>query len=298
VSAAGRRGFSSRRLWSLWDIMQKIDTAFADDLVVLGKTAQLLFQLPSQMPPELLSFLRQTIKTRTVHARGFLAFCKEAGLILSEIKAKELIQRFSAVQKASDDKMYEHLFNIRETIDHLTSRIRDEMETFVFITIQNKYTAFYEPPEPLFGNGVATQFSSLAYDIQEAGKCLALGRSTAAVFHVIRCLEGAILALSRCLRIPDPIKAADRNWGAMLRLVKGEVDRRWPTSTDRLGGDGQAFDELYGALAGLQNPYRNATMHLDKVYTEEDANHTFELVRGLMRRVASRCDEDGEPKLP
>jgi hypothetical protein len=98
------------------------------------------------------------------------------------------------------------------------------------------------------------------------------------------------------LGIPDPIKVADRNWGAALRLIKTEIDRRWPNSTHRLTGDGQTFDELYGALAGMQNPYRNATMHLDKVYTEEDASHIFEVVRGLMKRVASRCDEDGEPK--
>jgi hypothetical protein len=106
------------------------------------------------------------------------------------------------------------------------------------------------------------------------------------------------MAISRCLGIPDPIKAADRNWGAMLRLVKGKLDTRWPTSTDRLSGDGQTFDEIYASLAGMQNPYRNATMHLDKVYTEEDARHIFEVVRGIMSRVAARCDEDGDPKCP
>lgn len=40
----------------------------------------------------------------------------------------------------------------------------------------------------------------------------------------------------------------------------------------------------------------NATMHLDQKYTNEEATHIFDLVGGLMKRIASRCDEIGEPK--
>ena len=29
-------------------------------------------------------------------------------------------------------------------------------------------------------------------------------------------------------------------------------------------GDGQTFDEMYATLAAMQNPWRNATMHLDQ----------------------------------
>ena len=156
--------------------------------------------------------------------------------------------------------------------------------------------AYYEPKAPLFGSDVAAKFGSASYDIEEAGKCLALGRSTAGAFHAIRCLEAGILALSRCLGFRTRSRAPRGIGGAMLRLLKGQLDRRWPpNSADRLTGDGQTFDELYGALADA-DPYRNATMHLDRVYTEEDAKHIFDVVRGLMRRVASRCDEEGEPK--
>jgi len=46
----------------------------------------------------------------------------------------------------------------------------------------------------------------------------------------------------------------------------------------------------------MQNPYRNATMHLDKVYTPEDARYIFEVVGGIMRKISSRMDENGDPK--
>ena len=42
---------------------------------------------------------------------------------------------------------------------------------------------------------VNDKFPSAAFDIDEAGKCLAIGRSTAAVFHLMRALETAIRAV-------------------------------------------------------------------------------------------------------
>ncbi|MGB8901471.1 MAG: hypothetical protein WCC90_20505 [Methylocella sp.] len=63
----------------------------------------------------------------------------------------------------------------------------------------------------------------------------------------------------------------------------------------RSGGDAELFDNAYAALAGMQNPWRNSTMHLDQVYTPEDARHIFEIVGGFMRKLASRMDEDGLP---
>jgi hypothetical protein len=106
-----------------------------------------------------------------------------------------------------------------------------------------------------------------------------------------------IRALSRCVGIPDPTKAHERSWAKMLGAIKTEIDRRWPTSTGRMIGDGQIFDEVYASLAALQNPWRNSTMHLDQTYTEEQARDIFHAVGSLMKRVASRCDEDGVPKL-
>jgi hypothetical protein len=62
-----------------------------------------------------------------------------------------------------------------------------------------------------------------------------------------------------------------------------------------MSGDGKIFDEIYGALSGMQNPYRNATMHLDQKYTCEEAGHILEAVKGLMARLAARMNENGEP---
>jgi len=122
-----------------------------------------------------------------------------------------------------------------------------------------------------------------------------LERSTASAFHSIRALEAAIRAIARCLGIHDPTRAQDRSWGNVLKSVKTEYERRWPTTGGRMTGDGRFFEEAHGLLAAIQNPYRNATMHLDQKYTVEESRHMFEVVGGFMRKLASRMDENGHP---
>ena len=101
--------------------------------------------------------------------------------------------------------------------------------------------------------------------------------------------------MSRCLNIADPTKASDRSWFKMLGAIEGEMKRRWPNASDRLKGDGRFFEEAYAWLTVMQNPWRNATMHLDQKYTLEEAQHIFDAVGGFMKKLASRCDEDGKP---
>ena len=80
-------------------------------------------------------------------------------------------------------------------MSRLLAVIAEEGETRLFVSVS--VANLYAPTKPPFGNDVAQKFSSITYDVDEAGKCLALQRSTAAAFHAIRCLEAGIRALSR-----------------------------------------------------------------------------------------------------
>jgi hypothetical protein len=76
------------------------------------------------------------------------------------------------------------------------------------------------------------------------------------------------------------------------------MDKKWPNAADRMSGDGLTFDSLHASLAAIKSPYRDSTMHLEEKYTEEEARYVFEMVKGLMTKIAARMDEYGEPKLP
>ena len=82
----------------------------------------------------------------------------------------------------------------------------------------------------------------------------------------------------------------------LLDKLEAGIKAKWPTNSDRMTGDGRIFDEAYAALAAMQNPWRNSTMHLDQKYTSEEAREVFDAVRRFMGRLSNRMDENGEPK--
>jgi hypothetical protein len=183
-------------------------------------------------------------------------------------------------------------------VDEIGKRLEDELAGKQLLCLTAKEEDYFNPRVPLFDSNVDAKFAaSAAFDIAEAGKCLALGRSTAAVFHLMRTTETGIRATATCLGIPDPVKPAARNWSIVLKTIKAEVDRRngatpaiWSDPADR-----EFFEEVYVSLDAIRNPWRNATMHVENKYTEDEAEHILAAVKGFMKKLASRCDEEGKP---
>jgi hypothetical protein len=180
------------------------------------------------------------------------------------------------------------LLNVQGTLSR-------ELESAKLFALEASRGGFYEPDEPLFGARVDAMFPSVADEIANGGKAYACELTTAATFHWIRCMEAGTRAMARCLGIPDPTKGRDRNWANLKANINAEIEKRWPASSGRMGGDAKLFDELIGSIGAMTNPYRNATMHFDSTYSAGEAMHIFELVKGLMQKVASRMDQDGLP---
>jgi hypothetical protein len=171
-----------------------------------------------------------------------------------------------------------------------------ELQSTFLFSLAGASSRYFAPNEPLFGAEFQTKYISSLFELDEAGKCLALGRPTASVFHLMRLMECGLRAVAQCLGIPDPIKPADRSWGVILKAVRAGIDDKWSTVAERAAGDGAIFDDLFASLDAVKNPWRNATMHVERKYTEDEAEHIFIAVKGFMMKLASRCDESGDPK--
>lgn len=151
----------------------------------------------------------------------------------------------------------------------------------------------------MFGDEFRARFLSVAFDLDEAAKCFALGRATACVFHLMRLMEIGIRAVARCLGIPDPTKPAERNWGTILRAIKEDLDAhvgQQPTKVWSIATDKEFFEGAYASLDAVRVAWRNPTMHIENKYTDDEAEHVFVAVKGFMMKLASRCDENGDPK--
>jgi hypothetical protein len=185
---------------------------------------------------------------------------------------------------------------VARSVESIIQRLSDELSMAKVLVIEAEKQKYYDPRDPAFGCDVTNKFISVLFELDEAGKCLALGRPTACVFHLMRIMEIGVRAIARCLQIPDPVKPAERNWGHILDEIWNGIAAKWPTTTDRMGGDGALFEELHASLDAVKNPWRNATMHVERKYTDDEAEHVFAAVRGFMMKLASRCDENGDPK--
>jgi hypothetical protein len=177
----------------------------------------------------------------------------------------------------------------------IETRVHDELDLVsVFVLAQEKAKLF-EPREPLFGSDFEGKFASAGvYEVDEAAKCMALGRDTAAVFHLMRCMEIGIRTVAKSLGIPDPVKGADRNWNEMLKKIKTAMDARFNPPTWK-PGDQEIFQSAYGSLDAVRVAWRNTTMHVENKYSAEEAEHIFVATRGFMKKLVSRMDEQGMP---
>lgn len=212
--------------------------------------------------------------------------CRRVGMTLAAKQAERLLEiirdegRTDATAEALDQAIVE-----------TQNRIADELELVHFLSLTNEESQFYEPEFPLFGNDVSNKFPTASYEIEEAGKCIALGRSTAAVFHLMRVMEIGIGAIRRSLGIPDPIRPAERNWGVILKKIKDAIDQKSPWQAN----DKLLFDGAYASLDAVRVAWRNSTMHVENKYTTDEAKHLFAVVKGFMQKIASRMNELGKP---
>jgi hypothetical protein len=178
----------------------------------------------------------------------------------------------------------------------ISTTLETEMALRLFFFIPPDRAKYYEPDEPIFGTDVQTKFASGTYELDEAAKCFAFRRSTAVVFHLMRLMEIALGAVSKCLAIPPATRGGERNWGSILSKIKAETDRRNTSAGWTQAGDRELFADLFVSLDAVRVAWRNATMHVENKYNMEEAEHIFVAVRGFMKKLASRMDEQGAPQ--
>jgi hypothetical protein len=218
-----------------------------------------------------------------------ISICNNLDLEITAAPAK----KFCNLSPFSQRRYSPTYRDLGSLLSDINNRLSDELGSRLFISLSRDDMRYYSPREYLFGPEFNVRFANAGvFEVDEAAKCLALGRPTAAVFHLMRKMEVGIRAVARCLGISDPLKPKERSWANLLRSIKDGIEAKWPSSTD----DRVLFEEIYASIDAVRNPWRNATMHVENKYTDDEAEHIFIAVKGFMKKLAYRCDENGDPK--
>lgn|SRR5579864_57102 len=167
---------------------------------------------------------------------------------------------------------------MRDMVVELNMRVWDELKSRFFLSIPSESVAYYRPATPLFGPAVEAKFSRMSEDISEAGKCLALNRSTAAVFHLMRIMELAVQGFGNKLGIA---LASEKNWQNILDEINKAIKALDPKTPQT-----KAFAGASAHLYNVKICWRNEVMHPKQTYTPDEARDVFAAVQTFIRDLA------------
>ena len=193
------------------------------------------------------------------------------GLTLALKKAETL--------KITMDMNYEdtksHATFINQNFSELQDRIRDELEGKVFYAFLKNTDLL--SGQSLFGKEVEDRFSKASEDISEAGKCVALERPTASVFHLMRAMELAVQALYAAIGLTG---SPEREWGKLLSDIHGKIEQM-----DK-GSNRDEWSAAHTHLYHVKQAWRNDVMHPKQTYTPDEAKAVYDAVRSFMQHLA------------
>jgi len=164
-------------------------------------------------------------------------------------------------------------------IDDLQRRLLDRADSIFCLTLSMADRALYEPSQPLFGAEIEAKFSNKSEDIAEAGKCLALVRPTAAVFHLMRVMEIGVRRFGDVLGVT---LADDKNWQNILDEINKAI-----RALDQKAMLTKKYAAASAHLYNVKLASRNEVMHPKQTYTPDEATKVFNATDAFIRDLVN-----------
>jgi hypothetical protein len=168
---------------------------------------------------------------------------------------------------------------IRISIDDTRRRILDQMDSVFCLATTRRERDLYEQKEPLFGDEVEKKFPTMSEDISEAGKCLALNRATASVFHLMRVMEVGVQRFGSVLGVQ---MAGEKNWQNILDEINKAI-----RALDQKAQLTKAYAAASAHLYNVKIASRNEVMHPKQTYSTEEAMKLFNATDAFIRDLAN-----------
>ncbi len=161
---------------------------------------------------------------------------------------------------------------IKDVFGNLNFQIMTEMRRAEFLVVDKP--KFYGE-SPLFDSFVTDVFSQLTYDVVEAGNCLALNRTTACVFHLMRIMEFGVQRFGEKLGVP---LVDETVWQKIMDQVNSRIKDmpEKPAAKKRIK---ERYADIAGHLYNVKVAWRNPVMHPKRTYTPEEAERLFDAVK-------------------
>jgi hypothetical protein len=205
---------------------------------------------------------------------------REIGMTISADTAADILKGLK-----NSNKLRRNCQWLSDQADSLESLVRKELIQRDFFYVPPERSRFFprkNEPHP-FGEAVAVAFPSANFDIHEAAMCMALGRSTAAVMHLMRALEPALGAMAK----EANVGLKRDNWHEAIDAVEKTLTPAGLPERDKR-------EFLAGAAVQFRffkDAWRNHAMHAREKYTGDEAETIYSAARSFMVQLAKRIKE-------
>jgi len=200
------------------------------------------------------------------------------------------------IKKDFDSPIY-RIDSVIQDITALEESVVNEISTRVFLTVPFGKAEYLEK-QNLFGDVVFDKFPSAIFDIEEAGKCFAIARYTACVMHLQRVMEIGLKSFGKCLGIMNLITTPQPSWNIVLDKTRKEIRERndnnisakiWASNKEK-----EFCEDVQPFLEAVKIAWRNPSMHVDIIYSEEIAEDIYIAIRRFMKQLAEHLNEKGK----
>jgi hypothetical protein len=197
---------------------------------------------------------------------------KRAGMDLCVLQA----ERAKSYVSGPDATGKQFFVLVRE----LGTRTTDYLKSRSALMIPEAQRGYFDAPTKGWEQPIE-RFPRLADHIEEASKCLALGRNTACVYHSMAIVQEALEALGRRLSVPlDPYSDT---WNGLLSKVENAIKAKQGSTPKKSWKKVEPFyAELVSDLRAIKNAWRNPTMHFRRTYNDEQAGKIYARVQDFM----------------
>lgn len=207
----------------------------------------------------------ESLKTLDFPVSAGLAFTQGLTELVDELDTDE----DATLSEDDAGKIHEAIDVIRPALDV------EALNSKAFIVSPKRWDVdkLLREPSSMFSPGVFAQLDELTqFDFEEACRCLAFERSTAAAFHMLRGTEGTLRAFYCSVIKQKRLAKKDRMWAAMLAQLRG---RSKPPPA-----------ALLDELDNIRNNYRNPTQHPEAKYDIHRAQDLLGVCISVVNQMA------------
>ena len=262
-------------LWSLRDMMELNARSYLNAVRLLAIIEEVL---RTKKPEDLKAKVGKiTINNVTLNLREFVEACVGFDADVSRMAAEELLEKLEGGRLT--------FAVLHEEVRHLHKYFERHLVSTKLFALNPDDARYYDTCLEMFGDCVVASFPSTASEIDEAGKCLALGRSAAAIFHVMRIVEIGLRSVAPLFGIHE----SKPDWGKVIRAVDDYL--KLPKNERKLEFEDEYLANISSQMHAVKLAWRNQVMHVDTTFSLDNARQIFEQTKLLMIALSIELSE-------